>query len=356
MFDLFFSMQLHITDKCDQRCKHCYIYQGDKYKYINEDMPIDTFYEIIEDFKDCCKKMSRKPSITITGGDPLLYKDIWKLLSFLKKNDIQFVILGNPFHLNNEVAKRLKDLGCVNYQMSLDGLREIHDTIRKIGSFDETLEKISCLKNADIPVTIMTTVSKTNINTIPKLVDIIVEYKVNNFSFARYCPHQYDKDNLISSDEYREFLDKMWRKFEEHKDSNTRFMLKDHLWNLYLYEKGYLNLDNIKNENNLILDGCHCGISHITVLADGTVYACRRCDSPVGKVPKQSIYDIFFGENMNYYRQYDNFDECSKCKLRNICRGCPAVAKSVTGNFYAKDPQCWRTVIKDENKESSEIE
>ncbi|MBE5821152.1 MAG: radical SAM/SPASM domain protein, ACGX system [Clostridiales bacterium] len=346
-------MQLHITDKCDQRCKHCYIYRG-RNKCIKEDMPIDTLYEIVADFKDCCSKMYRTPFITLTGGDPLLYKDIWKFLSFLYKKNIKFAILGNPYHLTDEVAEKLKNYGCVNYQMSLDGMRKVHDNIRnKIGSFNETLKKISCLKKAGIPVTIMTTVSKTNIETIPKLVDMVVQYKVDYFSFARYCPDYKGINNIVSPEEYREFLEKMWNKFEQHKKSKTKFMLKDHLWNLFLYEKGYLNLDEIRNENNLILDGCHCGISHITVLSDGTVYACRRCESPVGNVPKQSIYDIFFGEKMNSYRQYDNFDECSKCKLRNICRGCPAVAKSVTGNFYAKDPQCWRTVIEEENNETS---
>ena len=356
MFEYNFCMQLHITDKCDQRCKHCYIYRGKKNKCICEDMPIDTLYEIVVDFEDCCDKMHRTPFITITGGDPLLYKNIWKLLSFLKKRKIKFAILGNPFHISYEVALKLKESGCVNYQLSLDGLRKVHDSIRQPGSFDETLKKISYLKFVGIPVTIMTTVSKTNIHTIPKLVDIIVDYKVDHFSFARYCPDSNGIGDIVSPEEYRDFLDKMWNKFEQHKKSKTKFMLKDHLWNLYLYEKGYLKLENIENEYNLILDGCHCGISHITVLADGTVYSCRRCNSPVGKVPKQSIYEIFFGESMNSYRQYDNFDECSKCKLKNICRGCPAVAKSVTGNFYAKDPQCWRTVIEDENETLSEKE
>ena len=58
---------------------------------------------------------------------------------------------------------------------------------------------------------------------------------------------------------------------------------------------------------------------------------------------KESIYDIFYGEKMEEYRKFDDFEHCSKCELKNFCRGCPAVAKCLTGNFYSKDPQCWKT-------------
>lgn len=80
----------------------------------------------------------------------------------------------------------------------------------------------------------------------------------------------------------------------------------------------------------------------MTILPNGDVYACRRCDSLIGKVPEQSIYQIFMGEALEEYRQFDKFEKCTKCELMRFCRGCPAVAKSATGNFYAPDPQCWK--------------
>ena len=88
------------------------------------------------------------------------------------------------------------------------------------------------------------------------------------------------------------------------------------------------------------MEGCHCDISHITVLANGTVYACRRCESPIGKVPEESFYDIFFGDKMESYHNFESFEACSKYELLRFCRGCPSVAKCATENFYAKDPQC----------------
>lgn len=336
-----FAMQWHITDRCDQRCKHCYIYQGMEKNHINE-LPLNILEETLENFISSCNLIGCEPILTITGGDPLLYPKIWEFLEIVNKNKIHFSILGNPFHLSYEVVERLESLGCRGYQMSIDGLRKTHDYIRKAGSFDTTLDSLKYFKGRNIRTAIMSTVSKTNINELPDLVDIVVEYGVDNYAFARYCPNPGDFHLILSPNEYKDFLDRMWNKFNKYKESGTRFALKDHLWNLYLYEKGLFTIDNIDNPDNLIIDGCHCGISHITTLADGTVYACRRCISPVGKVQEESIYDIFLGEKMEEYRRFDDFEHCAKCELKNFCRGCPAVAKCLTGNFYSKDPQCWK--------------
>ena len=70
-----------------------------------------------------------------------MHPDFWKLLGLMKQHSVPFTILGNPFHLTDEVCRRLKEYGCEKYQLSIDGLRETHDWFRKPGSFDITLEK-----------------------------------------------------------------------------------------------------------------------------------------------------------------------------------------------------------------------
>ena len=337
-----FALQWHITDKCDQRCKHCYIYEGKDKECLYQDLKLETLEQILDDFLQSCEKLNRIPAIYITGGDPLLYSNVWEFFKLLQERGIEFSILGNPFHLNSDVIRKLEDCGCKNYQLSLDGLKETHDEIRKPGSFEATIKAIKSLKQSNIKVAIMTTVSKTNIDEIPQLVDIVVANRVTNFGFARYCPNEGDFGLMVSPEEYRTFLEKMWKKYEEYCDSGTNFVLKDHLWKLFLYEKGIFNPKEIYNPEDLILDGCHCGQSHLNVLADGTVYACRRSYTPIGKVPEESFYDIITGDKIQEYCQYDKFEHCSKCELKNFCRGCPSVAKCLTGNFYSKDPQCWK--------------
>jgi len=338
----YFAFQWHITDTCDQRCQHCYIFSEDKNICVKE-MAYPDIQKVLDDCREMCLKLGRIPYFYITGGDPILHQDFWKVLKLLKANSFEFSILGNPFHLNDEVCKKLKFYGCERYQLSIDGLRETHDAIRMPGSFDTTIEKIRCIRDAGIRSIIMATVSNTNIREIPTLIDLMVENHVDVFAFARYCPTSFEKRTHVSPEEYKALLEVCWEKFKQYKDSGTTFNLKDHLWTLFLYEKGLFTIPE-GLEDDVIYDGCNCANCHMTILPNGDIYACRRQDSRVGNAFADSLYEVFLGSEMDQFRKFDKFEKCSKCELLRFCRGCPAVAYGYTGNFYGADPQCWKEV------------
>lgn len=338
----YFAYQFHITDQCDQRCEHCYIFAENNNICLLE-MRLDDVARVIDNCVDMCDKMNRLPYFYITGGDPILHQNFWEIAKLLKDKGIPFGILGNPFHLSEKVCARLKEHGCKKYQLSIDGMEKTHDAIRKPGSFSTTLAKIPVLKKAGIDVAIMTTVSGTNIDEMEDIVDLVVEHEADIFAFARYCPTSFEKDTHIEPLQYRDLLDRLWRKFEQHQNSKTTFNLKDHLWNLYLYESGLYQIPE-GLEKGKIHDGCNCANCHMTILPDGAVYACRRMESNIGNVLKQSMYDLYHGKKMDEYRQYDKFEKCAKCELLNFCRGCPAVAYGYTHDMYSPDPQCWKEV------------
>lgn len=338
----YFAFQWHITEACDQRCKHCYIYAlGSHAKFKEMAEPdMDT---VIENIKTFCRKANRLPYLYITGGDPILHPQFWALAEKLKTENIPFAILGNPFHLNDAVCKRLHDYGCQKYQLSLDGLRETHDRIRRPGSYGETLAAVPILRNAGIDVAVMATVSRWNCKEIPVLVDVVVENNVDIFAFGRYCPSMSDRGSCCSPEEYHEMMELCWEKFEQYKDSGTTFNLKDHLWTLFQYEKGLFHPSDYPDDE-YVYGGCNCGNCHLTILSDGAVYACRRMESKVGNTLTDDLYDLFTGPQMDKYREYEKFKKCSKCELLRFCRGCPAVASGYHGNLYAPDPQCWKEI------------
>jgi radical SAM/SPASM domain protein of ACGX system len=338
----YFSFQWHITDECDQRCKHCYIFSENTCKVpdaMTWQQMEDTFYNCL----DFCQMYDREPYFYITGGDPILHPCFWQLLELLKAQSIPFTILGNPFHLTDEVCARLKDCGCEKYQMSIDGMEKTHDWFRKPGSFAITLEKISCLKRAGIRAVIMTTVSGVNIAEIPDIIDTVVAHQADVFAFARYCPTSEDKDTGVTPQEYRALLARCDEKFKAYEAAgcHTYFNKKDHLWTLYDYETGAFQIPESAQEG-MIYGGCNCGNCHLTILPTGDVYACRRVqNSRVGNVFEDRLADLWVCQ-VEQYRQYDKFKKCAKCELLAWCRGCPAVASGKTGDFYEADPQCWK--------------
>ncbi|MFA6096274.1 MAG: radical SAM/SPASM domain protein, ACGX system [Candidatus Paceibacterota bacterium] len=334
-----FSLQWHLTNKCDQRCKHCYVHNG-KEKTEEEEFGLVQCVSILDDFILFCRRINRTPNLSLTGGDPLLYPDIWKFLKIAHEKNIPFSILGNPFHVNDEVCTKLHELGCTYYQMSLDGLEKTHDALRKPGSWKATMDALKILNRHGIRTVIMSTVSKINYREIPELIEIVVKNEVNTYAFARYCPTRSDTKQNIGPEEYRRFLDKVWKTFQRFSKSGTSFTLKDHLWTPYLWEKGLLNIKS-NTDRKCIHGGCHLGTSHLTLLPEGTFFACRRFESPLGNARDDSFFNAFFGKKMSRYRNMTEIEGCNKCKLLQHCRGCRAVTYGTTGNYFAKDPQCW---------------
>ena len=337
-----FIFQWHITDMCDQRCEHCYIYGEDKQKPPETARPEDLVL-ILDKCLDFCDHLSMRPSFCITGGDPLLHPDFWTFAEMLRQHGAPFTIMGNPFHLTADAIKRLKKLGGRQYQMSIDGLEKTHDRMRKPGSYRETMEKIALLNKMKLPSAVMTTVSRANMKEMPDIIREMAKANVGIYAFSRYYPTGPEKEVGIEPLEYRELLKTCAETIHGLLEGGckTRFGKKDHLWTLYDYERGRFKIPQ-KAEPGIAHSGCNCGIRHLTILPNGDVYACRRVlDSKVGNALQDSLNEIWAGP-MSRYRQYSRFEKCASCELMPWCRGCPAVASAQNGSFYAPDPQCWK--------------
>lgn len=347
----FFTVQWHVTALCDQACQHCYMVH-DRVSYereIRNELSLENCKLVIDSLMSFCELASARPAINFTGGDPLLRHDFFEILEYASAKNVRLSVMGNPFHLNAENITRMQRMRVSSYQVSLDGMEKIHDSLRMSGSFSATVDAIKFLKKWGMRTVVMFTLTKKNCKDLPDVMRLVDSLEVDAFAFARMARNP-TIDTIISPEdteftpsEYRELLVNIQELTERLKaaGSKTKFSLKDHLWKLLLYEQGKLKLE--PNPGGQICSGCHVGGSNLTILADGTVFACRRFNSPVGKVPEQSILEVFTSDKLDFYRKVENFGRCAKCPLLYHCRGCPAVAYGASGgNFYAADPQCWQ--------------
>lgn len=342
--------QWHITDICDQRCKHCYIFAEDAQKTCIS-TPFDQLMRTLDEVEQRCADRHMMASFVITGGDPILHPRFWDFVGELHRRGFFWAIMGNPFHLTDEVCRRLHDLGCVRYQLSLDGLRDFHDSLRKPGSFDATMAAIPLLKRAGIPVQLMATASRQNLSDILACMDLAVEKGVDYFAFARYCATSPEKAAELypSPEEYRAFLLAFYEKRRRYMAMNARctFRLKEHLFCLLRYELGEFEVPAWSKEHpEVICDGCHLGQRAI-IASNGDLLACRRMESFVGNLTTDRLKEVEEGDAMRALRRTDAIKGCSSCKLLMWCRGCRAVGFNVTGDLQAADPMCWH-VVRDE--------
>ena len=338
----YFSIQWQITDMCDQRCRHCYIFSEGHFRLVTT--PLAELRRTYAQIRRFCEQIGRTPYLYLTGGDPILHPDFWTLLEMFRADSTRFCVMGNPFHLTDGTCARMRACGCVKYQLSLDGLEKTHDAFRRPGSFRATLEAIGTIRRSGMWCSVMSTVSAANMEEIPALIDLMADRNADVYAVGRYCPTSlqkaHDAQSHIAPLAYRDFLGRCWERYEAHRDCGTTFQLKDHLWTLFLYEKGLYRPPVCDH----VTEGCNCGRNHITILPDGEIYACRRMESRVGNVNTDDLYKVWTGAAMNAYREYDRFEKCAKCELLTVCRGCPAVAYGYTHDAFAADPQCWKEV------------
>lgn len=344
-----FILQWHVTGKCDMNCAHCYRFTDTFRQEAENELGYEDCIKVLDDLSDTMQTLGLTCRINFSGGDPLLRGDFFDLIKYARKKDIAVGILGNPTHVDFETAGKLKEAGVMRYQVSIDGMEETHDMLRrKKGSFQDALRAIDVLEKAKIRSVVMFTLSKTNAKDLIEVIKMVAG-RCSFFDFSRMVPigHGEDlKDQMFKPEEYRKILLEVFELYKSLSGENckTRFGRKEPLWALLEYELGVLK--DLPGNKKLIYGGCSVGMNELSILADGTVYACRRLPLEIGRVPEQKISDIFLeSEKLNEMRDVDKIEKCMGCEITQFCRGCRAVSYAVCGDYFGRDPQCWKGLV-----------
>lgn len=356
-----FYLQWHITNRCSQRCSSCYLFQSKKVDFAKKELELRELILIAKDMIKTAEILKANTVFVLTGGDSMMHPEFWLLLEkihqIIKKSSVEGTIdlLGNPFYVNSFSAERLKACGVRKFQLSLDGLEKKHDILRKAGSYKETLRAAKDLKKSGIETTCMFTLSKFNAPDLISVMRKVAEEGFNSFAFARLCrPESWSiekyRREMFSAEEYKRLLLDVYEAHQKLAKTHprTKFVFKDHLWELFFYEryseKDREELKEIQKEK-IVTGGCSLGVASLSILADGVVYACRRFESPIGRVPKQKLIDLFIdSKKLNTYRDFSHYKKCKTCPLLYVCRGCGAVVYGYSGSFFDPDPQCWYNI------------
>lgn len=324
-------IQWHLTNKCSNRCVHCYqhLYQG-------EDIVLEDARVIMEDFLECCDAFDALPVIALTGGDPMLCKYFWEIIREVRKQ-AQFdcvSVLGNPEPLNEEVIAKLQKFNLKHFQLSVDGMEETHDSIRYKGSFRRTIQAIEDLSKANIPVYIMSTLYYRNYREMSEVMKIVYDYGATHWMFARWIPQ--NGDCGIPPNDYLEFVGNVLEEHKQYEKLGYKKLRKEPL--ISIFQK-----DSIESDESVISGGCGMGSSTITLLPDKTLMACRRHPaSIIGKwsLDKNFLYHFLNNPEMSKYRRIYDIEGCKDCDLLKYCRGCRAASYVATGSDLKRDPQC----------------
>ena len=204
-----FYFQWHLTERCNRSCKHCY-QEGPAAR----ELPLVDLLRVVDGMEATLAKWDKVGTLSLTGGEPFLRRDDLHFLMDRLDSSEQvafYDILTNGSLITEPEAEALAAHARLRrVQVSLEGAtRETNDAIRGPGSFESTLAAVRSLASRQIPVSVMTTISKANQEEFPALVELCGREGVATLALERLIPEGSGSgmaDQVLSRDELRQFL------------------------------------------------------------------------------------------------------------------------------------------------------
>lgn len=326
-----------LTWSCNLKCIYCFEGKKENSASMNTNQA-DKYIEFII----LLAKTKKAESVTINlfGGEPLVnieigYYILTKIKAYCEQNGIAFMssIITNGTLLTEEVLYKLLNLNCKTIQVTLDGVKEIHDSRRMDkkgnGTFDRILKVLAMLnkkieEHKSFNTVIRINIDKLNISDTFSLLRQIGKNNLNltnctiDFGIVRGLTDSCSaySNNCFAEEELGEILYDLWNAAEK--------------------EGFFYNIRPIRR-------WMYCGLysdGQYTVTPECEVYKCwehaGEKEHQIGSLDDEgNLVDIRYAfYDWMTHNPLDN-DECQKCVyLPNCGGGCGLVSYAKTGTYH----------------------
>ncbi|MFW6121679.1 MAG: radical SAM protein [Petrotogales bacterium] len=337
-----------LTLKCNLKCLHCGSSAG---RARDNELSTEEGLKLCDDLA----KLGFK-GITLFGGEPFLRKD-WPILGKrIKDLGLKLSVVSNGFVNPKKIVAALSKLEVDSVQVGLDGTSpQTHDYIRGVdGSFEKSLGFLRSLKEADLSVGAITTVSKMNFKELPKIRDLIIKEGID-WQIQEAAPiGRFPKKMTLSEREYYS-MGLFIASNRERYSSEKIFIAGPH--NLGFHSKFIPSLGS-----SIEWDGCWAGKMVLGIQSDGGVKGCLALsdDFIEGNIRERSIVDIWndpdaFAYNRKF-KEEDLGPNCMGCKYGETCNGgCSTRSYSMTGVLH-NDRYCFYRIERELFNKTGKIE
>ena len=326
------SIFLHLTDRCNLQCVHCYAGSG-----IQQSEELDTV-TIVQLIDELAQKKGR--AFILSGGEPLLRDDWYEILKKAKERLERVTLNTNGVLIDKDVATRLTQIR-PRIQISLDGpSSEIHDSIRGHGSFEKSLRGIQILQDKGLgeELVICMTLMKNNIASAREMIDLVRELGVSRLRFLPLHRQGRASASWNSLDaSFEQYMS--WFTFAYYGQNSIDIEVNGGLSGFWL---------SPSEDEEEEIAWCPIG-RKIVVTASGDIYPCALLmtgEYYLGNVKKESLTDIENSPKLHdltgkCYERRTRIEKCHQCSWRNFCQGsCPALPYLLKGTLWDTDDFC----------------
>lgn len=308
------------TLRCNLSCLHCgsdcLAQSGVK------DMPVQDFIKVLDNVKE--KNISEHMAVCITGGEPLLRKDLELAGMEICRRGFVWGIVTNGMLLTPQRFSSLLNAGLSSISFSLDGLEKEHEYLRQNpSSYKNVWNAINmavavqkaCPEHLIFDV--ITCVHKNNLAVLPSLRDQLIKKGVKKWRIFTIFPSgRGAKNNLgLSKDEFKQVMEFI---------AQTRKLYGRQIHLNYACE-GWLGKYELKVRDYFFF--CRGGVNVGSVWCDGSVGAClsvRGKDFIQGNIYQNNFdfMDIWENRFKNMRdRSWTRHGKCKNCKQWKDCMG-----------------------------------
>ncbi len=166
-------VQIHPTRRCNLRCLHCYSWSGPEERDL---LPYETLACAVTDARDQGYAVA-----SFSGGEPILYRDLGRLLRHAKALGMRTTVTSNGMLLAG--ARLAMLVGCTDVlAISLDGIPEAHNRMRDCTqAFDRMQANLDAVRKTGIAFGFIFTLTQHNVNEIDWAAEFAVQHGAKLF-------------------------------------------------------------------------------------------------------------------------------------------------------------------------------
>jgi len=330
-----------MTRSCNLNCVHCRA-AAERGPYGGE-LDTEKCLEILEQIAQV-----GEPIVILTGGEPLLRKDVFALAQHGTHLGLRMVMATNGTLVTPETAERMMSSGIKRVSVSLDGASaDEHDQFRKVpGSFDASLQSLEWLKRVGMEFQINTTVTRHNVHQVREILDLAVKLGAVAHHIFLLVPTGRARDMVDQEIDALEY-EKLLHWFYDMRDQvplHLKATCAPHYYRI-LRQEAHAKGEKVNFDTyglDAVTRGCLGGTSFSFISHDGIVQPCGYLELNCGDLKKSSFGQVWSDSPIfKRLRDYSAYGgKCGQCEYLKSCGVCRARAYENTGDYMAEEPLC----------------
>lgn len=273
--------------------------------------------------------------LILTGGEPLLRKDIYEIARYASSKDIWVVMGTNGVLITDDVAEKMVECGVKGVGISIDSLDpEKHNQFRGgPDAWSHSVRALDVCREHDLEVLIQTTVMDMNRHEIPEMIEFAQEkgaWSLNIYFLVQTGRGQ--EMNDLSPEETEAILTELVERQDDYRPMLVRAKCAPQFKQI-AYEKGMGGLES---------GGCMAGTEYCRITPGGDVTPCPYMDVTAGNVLDDSFAQVWnTSPVLQDLRDLNRLKgKCGKCEFKELCGGCRCRAYSAHDDYLQEDPAC----------------